>query len=629
MSAPPSLDPPPVVNNNNSLHSLSSTDGQCITNVYCSKTPLPRLCIPFEVSITAPDGFLSLNEGVAIVDTGASISFISQEGLKLLSSNLSFKTIDPLLVSFADSNSHHISRCINVDIVIKGRKFNCTFYVFTNLLFPFVLGLDVISEVGMCIDSYSGVWWFRDNPSMKYNFLSNKCSDFKVNHKSGSLSDVRNYRPIAKLSVLPKLFEKLLMERIYPHLSSLVTPLQHGFIKHRSVLTNLIVYEQYIIDSIESGARQVDSIYTDLAKAFDRVNHELLISKLKAYGITGSLLVWFESYLKERVMMVKLNNHVSKEFVAGSGVPQGSHLGPLLFLLFFNDVVEIFDVNVGVLLLADDLKLFYPVSVFEDAVILQDNVNRFFVWCCDNLLSLNIDKCSVISFTRSKDPVLYSYDLCGRIVNRVDTVRDLGVLFSANLHFNDHIMNTVAKAYKTLGFINRHTKDFKNQQSFKYLYCSLVRPILEFCTPVWSPSYSKYCKLIENVQNKFLRLVHYRTVGSDEYCREVVSLSLQLDSCLVRRSLYDLMLLYDILNNVIDCTSLVSSISFYVPAKQVRQSPLFHISFYRRNYSLNSPIPRIMRLFNSIASELDLFHLPRACFKKLALDILRTVNLHS
>ena len=206
--------------------------------------------------------------------------------------------------------------------------------------------------------------------------------------KSGNRSDIENYRPISILPAVAKVFECLVRDILFNLLKNCIIPQQHGFFPGRSTATNLMEFIDFTISSFEDGL-QVDAVFTDFKKAFDRISHEILLSKLHMIGVNSRLLLWIKSYLSERVQMVKLGGVVSDPYGVGSGVPQGSHLGPLLFLLFINDVKNCFH-HSQCLLYADDLKIFRTVSVKSDCSLLQNDLQRFYKWCIDNQLELNI-----------------------------------------------------------------------------------------------------------------------------------------------------------------------------------------------------------------------------------------------
>lgn len=159
--------------------------------------------------------------------------------------------------------------------------------------------------------------------------------------KSGNKSDVCNYRPISKLSSVSKLFETIVVEKLNFVTKSLILPYQHGFVANRSTVTNLAVFSEYCIASFAEGF-QVDCIYTDFSKAFDKVCHSILIRKLASLGFHSIFLQWIKSYLSDRRCVVTVEGVTSEPFIATSGVPQGSILGPLLFILFINDISNCF-----------------------------------------------------------------------------------------------------------------------------------------------------------------------------------------------------------------------------------------------------------------------------------------------
>jgi hypothetical protein len=165
--------------------------------------------------------------------------------------------------------------------------------------------------------------------------------------------------------------------------------------KNRSTITNLLEYASFVLFSIEDG-NQVDSIYTDFSKVFDRVRHQLLLNDMSV-GIEPARCMRLGSYLPGRIQKIRIGDAVHKYFKVTSGVPQGSHLGPLCFIWFVNRILEIFD-YVPVLFYADDMKLFLPDSAFKDCLKIQSNLNKLSEWCDRNSLLINVGKCKTIKF---------------------------------------------------------------------------------------------------------------------------------------------------------------------------------------------------------------------------------------
>ena len=235
---------------------------------------------------------------------------------------------------------------------------------------------------------------------------------------------------------------------------------QFGFLNKKSAELNLITFVNHLSDVLDGGG-EVDAIYTDFSKAFDRVNHKILINKLETAGIQGTLLEGLTSYLSDRFQTVKLNDYRSKNIPNPSGVPQGSHLGPFLFLLFVNDISDCFRFA-KFLCYADDLKCYLTISSLEDCIKLQSDLDRLDEWCEINAMDLNILKCHTITFTRKINRIDFKYNIKGTPLSQVSSVRDLGVIVDFTLSFVDHIDTIVSRALGVLGFIKRNTSQFRN-----------------------------------------------------------------------------------------------------------------------------------------------------------------------
>jgi retron-type reverse transcriptase len=192
----------------------------------------------------------------------------------------------------------------------------------------------------------------------------------------------------------------------------------------RSTVTNLACFSQYVSESINQGS-QVDTIYTDFAKAFDRVDHRLIISKLDMFGISNKVLHLLQSYLFNRQQFVSYNGFSSFLYHSTSGIPQGSNLGPLLFICFINDLPSA--LTCGSLLYADDNKMYSTINNLADALTLQENLNRLSSWCILNKLALNVSKCKVVSYSYKKSPLLFNYHIDNLILKRENTIKDLGI----------------------------------------------------------------------------------------------------------------------------------------------------------------------------------------------------------
>ena len=181
-----------------------------------------------------------------------------------------------------------------------------------------------------------------------------------------------------------------------------------------------------------------NTFFSDFSKAFDSVNHDLLIRKLENYGIRGNILKWIQSYLTRLSVQIKIKKYVSQSFEIHSGVPQGSHLGPLLFILFINDITEVIKYS-EILLFADDAKIFKNVLCQADCLELQSDIVAMAVWCARNDPELNVEKYHVMNFYNNHRLIQFPYNVGNIVVKNVKSLKDLGVVVDSSLNFNEHI----------------------------------------------------------------------------------------------------------------------------------------------------------------------------------------------
>jgi len=416
--------------------------------------------------------------------------------------------------------------------------------------------------------------------------------------KSNNTSEIANYRPIAILSHISKIFEALVLNDIQPSVNrSVLADEQHGFRPGRSTVTCNITLCNYIFGSFNVGA-QVDVIYTDFSKAFDSVNHKLLLHILRSSGFGEPLLSWFDSFLTNRPQWVKLFDVRSEPFIATSGVPQGGHLSPLLFSLFVNNAQSVLH-HSRLLCFADDMKLYKLIRTSEDCSLLQSDLDRFVTWSESLGLNLNIGKCRSMSFTRNRSPIIHTYLINGVGVSSVESICDLGFIFTPSLSPRSHITSIVCKAYKLLGFIRRVSSEFKFTNSLKSLYCALVRPILEYGSVVWDPHCADLCRQLEGVQRKFLNYASYSLkIPCPPHDYSPVLSKLNLSTLASRRYSQNISFLTKLISSDIDAPTLLSLINFRVPARFTRNSIPFHVPFCSTNYMYNEPINRMIRIAN-------------------------------
>lgn len=431
------------------------------------------------------------------------------------------------------------------------------------------------------------------NKSMMENKFPSKWKTGYVSpiFKDGDRNDVTNYRPVTILCAMSKVFERLVFNKLFDNVKSNIHHSQHGFFQKRSTQTNLIEYVSYVADAIVAGG-QVDTIYTDFAKAFDKVDHNTLMFKLKAFGLSDGLVQWFSTYLRDRSQFVIIGGAKSTRIIPTSGVPQGSILGPLLFIIFINDLLSSLSSCSG---FADDLKLYKSIGSSYDCELLQGDIQKIVEWCKVNNMSLNVDKCAVMSTTHSRNKIIFPYTIDSEILKRVSRIKDLGIILDDKLSFTEHIDDITRKSYRMLGFIFRCGKYFTSQSSMRILYSSLVRNRLEYCSTVWNPLYNNAIDQIERVQKKFTRLFYFKfQIAYPRPSYNIRLNHLKLHSLETRRLENDEIMLYKLIHNHVD-SSLSRQISFHQPSRITRHGTTFYLPKMVTNYQENAPVYRAQR----------------------------------
>ena len=325
-------------------------------------------------------------------------------------------------------------------------------------------------------------------------------------YKKGARNKAENYRPISLTSVVCKMLESFVKAAILKHMlgNNLLSSKQYGFINGRSTSTQLLKYLDECIESIVNG-QVVDTIYLDFAKAFDTVPHCRLLGKLASYGIKGKILNWIKSFLSGRTQIVKVNGENSTPVSVKSGIPQGSVLGPILFVIYINDLPEV--ISSQIYLYADDTKLLREITSIEDSLKLQSDLTLLKDWSENWLLRFNPDKCKVLTLGKFQNiRHTHRYSLCGKELEHVFEEKDLGVTVDSDLKFEEHISTVVKKANSIVGLIRR-SFSFLDCELFKKLFVTFVRPHLEYAQAVWSPHLLKHIRMIENVQVRATKLV--------------------------------------------------------------------------------------------------------------------------
>ncbi len=321
--------------------------------------------------------------------------------------------------------------------------------------------------------------------------------------KKGSKSLPCNYRPISLTSIVCKMLETLIRDKLVNHLekNKLINNTQHGFRYKRSCLTNLLDFFYDIFNQYDEN-KAVDIIYLDFQKAFDKVPHKRLLTKLKSHGIQGVILKWIGNWLTNRKQRVVINGKASEWIDVTSGVPQGSVLGPVLFLVYINDIDD--GITSIISKFADDTKIANSVVSYEQVIEMQKNLDKLSEWGKKWLMSFNADKCKVLHIGYRNDKA--KYVLNGTQLKSVENEIDLGVTISSNLKPSQQCSNVVKKANKVIGLIGR-SFEYKSKDTILTLYNSLVRPLLEYCVQAWCPYYQKDIDKLERVQRRVTKMI--------------------------------------------------------------------------------------------------------------------------
>ncbi len=275
---------------------------------------------------------------------------------------------------------------------------------------------------------------------------------------------------------------------------------QYGFISGRSISLQLLEVLDKWSEALDNG-ESIDVIYMDFQKAFDVVPHRRLISKIKSYNFTNQLAAWIESFLSGRSQQVIVNKSKSKWMDVTSGIPQGSVLGPLLFVIFINDLPE--SVKSTLFLFADDTKIYRTIQNSDDQAILQSDLDKLHQWSEKWLLRFHPAKCKHMHIGKPvPDPAPYSLNSTN--LEKVSKEKDIGVIVDEDLEFDSHIAEKAKKAMQMFAMLRR-TFHYLNEESFIPLYKSLVRTHLDFASTVWSPYKAKHIEQLEAVQRRITK----------------------------------------------------------------------------------------------------------------------------
>ena len=336
-------------------------------------------------------------------------------------------------------------------------------------------------------------------------------------HKSGSKFKTSIYRPISVLPIFDKIFEKLMHTRLASFLdkNQIISPSQYGFQKHKSTATAI----QDLVSKIAKSKhkRHYSSVvFLDFAKAFDTVDHNILLAKLNHYGIRGIALKWFADYLSNRQQSVFILEALSKALYVKFGVPQGSILGPILFLLYINDIVHSSD-EFEYTLFADDTSLYTEHSNQNDLIV---KINRGLLsvsdWLTANKLSLNVGKSNMLLFKppNSTNSSTLNVSLNGTEIKQETVVKYLGIKIDNKLSWCEHISYIHTKISQGIGVICK-LRNLLPQNSLKNIYYSFCQSYLTYGLILWGHSNSSQKTNLSKLLNKCLKLMSFSNARTD------------------------------------------------------------------------------------------------------------------
>ena len=327
--------------------------------------------------------------------------------------------------------------------------------------------------------------------------------------------------------------------------NNILTNLNHGFRSGFSCETQLLTTLNDLLQSYDQG-KQIDVAILDFSKAFDTVPHRKLLYKLKNYGINGPVHTWLSNFLTKRTMKVVLEGESSDEVLVESGVPQGTVLGPVLFLCHINDLP--LSVNSQVRLFADDCLLYRNIDSQQDHITLQNDLKNLEQWATNWGMRFNAKKCYILSIRTKFNYLFYSLDNC--ILKQVTSNPYLGLQISQDLKWHTHICNITNRASSTLGFLQRNLKNC-SKECRKSAYLSLIRSTLEYGSIVWNSQYKTDIERLERIQNRAARFITKDYKSREPGSMTSMLKNLQLPSLEERRKQLRLIFLYKVVEGLV------------------------------------------------------------------------------
>ncbi|KAL7072779.1 hypothetical protein ACQ4LE_008255 [Meloidogyne hapla] len=362
--------------------------------------------------------------------------------------------------------------------------------------------------------------------------------------KKGDRSLVANYRPISITCSLCRIMERILFNGILGFLlnNNLISIHQFGFLPGRSTTTQLISTLEDWYNGI-FGNKNIDCIYLDLRKAFDSIPHVLLLYKINKIGIRGKIYNWIKEFLSDRKYRVKINDTFSSYYNVNSGVPQGSVLGPLLFLIYINDLPDTIPKGISIKLFADDIKIYLIHDSSSQSQILKEALNNIESWCYQWGIKIAPDKSYVLYI--GKNNSMEKYEIGFNVISGLDSIRDLGIIIDSKLSFEKHFSHIIRNAYYRMKILFRIIKS-RSIKTWTQVYKSYIRPLLEYAPEIWNPRFKKDVKQIEKCQKFFTYIALKKCILPEiPYSQRLKLFGLQ--SLNTRRKIFDLLMAFKII----------------------------------------------------------------------------------
>lgn len=423
-------------------------------------------------------------------------------------------------------------------------------------------------------------------------------------YKKGKKNLTDNYRPVSLLSTASKIMERTVFKYVYNHFKDnfIISQFQSGFLPGRSTVTQLLEVYHHLCSTLNAG-KEIRVVFLDISKAFDKVWHPGLLYKLEMCGISGNLLGWFKSYLSDRSQRVIVNGKTSDWCEITAGVPQGSVLGPLLFLIYINDIVNTVS-HCKIRMFADDTCLFLQVDDrIEAAALLNEDIQSIYNWSNDWLIQFSPPKTKSLTISNKADvalnPTLH-FNL--HPIEEVKSHIYLGVRLCSNLQWGAHIRDVTLKARKKLNVLT-YFKFKLSRKSLETIYESFILPTMEYANIVWGGTSDVDLAKLEKIHVDAMRCITGATARSnianlytdtqwystkDRICNNIQTMMFKIKNNLAPNDLKVLIPIPNVNN-------------YNLRNKQALQNPFCRLQLFKRSF-----IPTGIRQWNNLAAEIKL-----------------------